>query len=114
MARRRSDEITETINGTDKRGAYTGYRYADGSEYTTRCFVKDTSVSEDSEGKTYMERIAPQMVPFDKYLAKNNLTKQEWWRRHEEAAQSRIHNCGIKTTIVSTLPSHYNRNKHSL
>ena len=48
-----------------------------------------------------MDRIAPQMMPFDEYLEKNNLTKQEWWRRREEAVQSRIHNCEIKTTIVS-------------
>lgn len=101
MARRRSNEITETITGIDERGAYTIYRYADCSEYTVRCFVKDTSVPEDSGGETYMNRIAPQMVPFEEYLKKNNLTKQEWWRRHEEAVLSSIHNCEVKTTIVT-------------
>ena len=101
MARRRSDEIIETVNGTDERGAFTGYKYADGSEYIVRNFVRDTSVKENREGRTYMARIAPQMVQFDEYLKKNNLTRQEWWRRHEEAVQSRIHNCEIRTTVIN-------------
>ena len=101
MARRRSDEIIETINGTDERGAFTRYRCGDGSECIARSFVKYTSVPENNEGKTYMDRIAPQMVPFDEYLRRNNLTGQEWWRRHEEAVQSRIHNCEIRTTITA-------------
>ena len=100
MARKQSDEIIESINGKDERGAFTLYRYGDGSEYIVRSFVKDTSVPENSAGKTYMDRIAPQMVPFAEYLRRNNLTGQEWWRRHEEAVQSRIHNCEIRTTIA--------------
>lgn len=100
MARKRYDEITDTIRGTDERGAFTKYRYADGTEYIVRNYVRDTTIDENSEGETYMDRIAPQMMPFDKYLEKNNLTKQEWWRRHEENVQSRIHNCEIKTIIV--------------
>lgn len=107
MARKRCDEIIDTIRGTDERGAFTKYRYADGTEYTVRNYVRDTTISENSEGETYMDRIAPQMMPFDEYLEKNNLTKQEWWRRHEEAVQSRIHNCEIKTTIVSKEGEHY-------
>ena len=100
MARRRSDEIIEMTNGVDERGEFTKYKCTDGSEYIARNFVKDTSMKENPEGKTYMDRIAPQMVPFEEYLKKNNLTKQEWWRRHEEAIQSRIHNCEMRTTIL--------------
>ena len=100
MARRRSGELIETVSGVDERGVFMKYKYSDGNEYTVRCFIKDTSVKENAEEETYMDQIAPQMMPFDEYLRKNNLAKQEWWRQHEEAIQSRIHNCEIRTTII--------------
>lgn len=102
MARKKSnrDEIVDRIYGCDERGEYTIYVFGDGSEYTARDFIKDTSIPENPDGKTYMERIAPQMIPFEKWLADRGETKQEWWRRHEEAVQSRIHGCEMKTIIV--------------
>ena len=99
MAGRKSDEITAKFTGTDECGAFTNYRYADGSEFTVRNLIKSAETADSNDGKSYMEQLAPHMVPFDEYLTKNNLTKREWWRIHEEGVQGRIHNCIIRTTI---------------
>lgn len=97
MPRKQSDQIIETVRKDD----CTIYKFADGTEYTVRAFVRDVSIPENADGKTYSERIAPQAIPFDEALKRCGLTREEWWRQREEAALSNFYHCPMRTTIVT-------------
>ena len=72
------------------------------TKYTVNAYIRVKSIPENLNGKTYSERIAPQMIPIDEYFDNEkfgNVSRREWVRRHEEAALSAVF--GVPVTVTN-------------
>lgn len=70
-------------------------------KYKVNSYIRVKSIPEDENGKTYRERIAPQLIPVDEYFDNEkygNVSRQDWVREKEERALSAFY--GAKVTIT--------------
>lgn len=70
-------------------------------EYKVYEYIRVTSIPENENGKTYSERIAPQLIPVDEYFDNEkygNVSRSEWARRKQEEALSNFYGAEIKIT----------------
>ena len=72
------------------------------TKYTVNAYIRVKSIPENLNGKTYSERIAPQMIPLDEYFDNDkygNVSRREWVKKREEAALSAVF--GVPVTVTN-------------
>ncbi len=72
------------------------------TEYMVNAYIRVKSIPENKDGKTYSERIAPQMILLDEYFDNDkygNVSRREWVKKREEAALSAVF--GVPVTVTN-------------
>ena len=70
-------------------------------KYKVNAYIRVKSIPEDENGKTYRERITPQLIPVDEYFDNEkygNVSRAEWRRRKEEEALSNFYGAEVKVS----------------
>ena len=70
-------------------------------EYKVHAYIRVTSIPENENGATYLDRIMPQLIPVDEYFDNEkygNVSRAEWWRQKEEKALSKFYGAEVKIT----------------